>query len=267
MWIVFTDLDGTLLDFENYSYEPALDAIRWLQREQIPIIIITSKTYEEVKKIWTELNIADPFVVENGACVFIKVGYRGWKLDWPERDDFKFKILGCRVDELRRMKEELMKRYKLIFLSDMDTIDIVKLTGLSLEDAKRAKKREFSEPFLLLNGTEDEIEEFVRSRGYKLIRGRRFHHLMCDVDKGYAVRLLKELYLAYEDGTLKTIGIGDSFNDIPIFENVDYPVLLGVDKGRFADIKLPGLIRLNEPGPQGWKNGIFKILKFRNSKI
>ncbi|RLG21689.1 hypothetical protein DRN72_03465 [Methanosarcinales archaeon] len=42
-WVVFTDLDGTLLDSE-YSFEEALDTLRWLEDNHIPVVFCSSKT-------------------------------------------------------------------------------------------------------------------------------------------------------------------------------------------------------------------------------
>ncbi|MCG8099497.1 MAG: mannosyl-3-phosphoglycerate phosphatase, partial [Candidatus Thiodiazotropha taylori] len=35
-WLVFTDLDGTLLDHHSYDFSPALPALRLLKENQIP---------------------------------------------------------------------------------------------------------------------------------------------------------------------------------------------------------------------------------------
>ena len=50
-YLIFTDLDGTLLDHFSYSHAPADQLIPVLQHAGIPIIINTSKTFAEVT-IW-----------------------------------------------------------------------------------------------------------------------------------------------------------------------------------------------------------------------
>ncbi|MDP2876998.1 MAG: HAD-IIB family hydrolase, partial [Holophaga sp.] len=64
--ILFTDLDGTLLDESTYAFEPALPAIRALQERGIPIVFCTSKTFAETVALQEVLGITDPFIVENG---------------------------------------------------------------------------------------------------------------------------------------------------------------------------------------------------------
>ena len=44
--LVFTDLDGTLLDHDTYSFEAALPCINLLKNNDIPIIINKYYYYE-----------------------------------------------------------------------------------------------------------------------------------------------------------------------------------------------------------------------------
>ena len=48
--LVFTDLDGTLLDHHDYSYDAALPTLRRLKKANIPLIFNTSKTAAEVEE-------------------------------------------------------------------------------------------------------------------------------------------------------------------------------------------------------------------------
>jgi len=46
--IIFTDLDGTLLDYSNYSFEPVLPALQLLKEKDINLIICSRKTRKEI---------------------------------------------------------------------------------------------------------------------------------------------------------------------------------------------------------------------------
>ena len=50
-FLIFTDLDGTLLDHHDYSFSAASTALDLVQERKIPLIIATSKTFCEVKKL------------------------------------------------------------------------------------------------------------------------------------------------------------------------------------------------------------------------
>ena len=45
--VIFTDLDGTLLDHENYSFRMALPALDLLRRRGVPVVPVSSKTAPE----------------------------------------------------------------------------------------------------------------------------------------------------------------------------------------------------------------------------
>ena len=45
--VLFTDLDGTLLDLFDYSYDAALPALEFLKKRKIPVIVCTAKTLAE----------------------------------------------------------------------------------------------------------------------------------------------------------------------------------------------------------------------------
>ena len=68
LWVV-SDVDGTLMD-HSYDLTPAKETIKKLQKISIPVILCTSKTASEVKVIRKELNLTDPYIVENGAAIY-----------------------------------------------------------------------------------------------------------------------------------------------------------------------------------------------------
>ncbi len=47
--VIFTDLDGTLLDRDTYSFEPALPALRLIRQKDIPLVLSSSKTRAEIE--------------------------------------------------------------------------------------------------------------------------------------------------------------------------------------------------------------------------
>ena len=68
IWVV-SDVDGTLMD-HSYDLTPAKETINTLQKLSIPVILCTSKTASEVRVIRNELNLTDPYIVENGAAIY-----------------------------------------------------------------------------------------------------------------------------------------------------------------------------------------------------
>ena len=137
-YLIFSDLDGTLLDHENYSFEKALPMLNYIKENQIPLILVTSKTKDEVVKLQKKLDIKAPFICENGAGIFI-----------PDGGDFEVIAMGKLYDDVVEKFNEYSKDFNIKGFSQFSTEEVCELTGLSLEKAKEAKARYFTEPFVL----------------------------------------------------------------------------------------------------------------------
>ena len=124
-------------------------------------------------------------------------------------------------------------------LNDISLEELISLTGLAPDKVKKAKIRLCSEP-LIWEGTNEHFQEFVillKAKGLKLLKGGRFYHLMGSTDKGNAVRQLLDLYKKKFPGNqFKTIGIGDSPNDIEMIKEVNFPILVQRPDGSYIDI-------------------------------
>ena len=73
--IIFTDLDGTLLDHHTYRFDAAVEALTELKFRSIPVILNTSKTAEESITLSIELDICHPVIVENGGAIVLPANY------------------------------------------------------------------------------------------------------------------------------------------------------------------------------------------------
>jgi mannosyl-3-phosphoglycerate phosphatase len=82
---------------------------------------------------------------------------------------------------------------------------------------------------------------------------------MGENDKGKSVKLLKELF-EKEYVSIKTIGIGNAYNDLPLLKEVDYPVLVKNEDSSYDErINLPNLIKAEGIGPEGWNEAILEL--------
>jgi len=72
MLLIFSDLDATLLDHNTYSFQEALPALQLIRKRKIPLILSSSKTYNEMMVIRKELNNHDPFIYENGSGIYFE---------------------------------------------------------------------------------------------------------------------------------------------------------------------------------------------------
>ncbi len=266
--LVFTDLDGTLLDAETYSAGKAAAALLFLAEKNIPVIPCTSKTAEEVKEICAGLQLTGPFIVENGSAIF-----------WPENffpgsdepgqteEGWRVTALGKPYKTLLVFFEELRRRspVHLIGFHQADMAAIREWTGLSEHQAALAKKRRFSEPFLAPSGEPlpKALFEYAAQEGYRIVQGNRFYHLLSNTDKGRAVRAVAERFRQNGFPKLQTMGIGDSPNDFTMLQAVDIPVLVKKTDGSYAAgaETIPNLWRSKGIGPKGWQESIFHFIQ------
>lgn len=259
--IVFTDLDGTLLDFDTYSFHDALPTIAVLKSLEIPIIPNTSKTLYETVEIMSKLRLKNPFVVENGGGIFIPKDYPLRIKNGENFNDYILIKLGKDYKILRGFFEGFKKEFNLIGFGDMDDEEIMKLTGLEVEKVKLMRKRMFSEPFV---GDIENIRKFSEiciKNGYKILKGGRFYHLVWgEQDKGRAVKILINLYKDTFKDDLRSIGLGDSENDEDMLKAVDIPIIIPNPKFGYANINVENAIRVKCMGSKGWAEGIKRVL-------
>ncbi len=270
-YIIYTDMDGTLID-EKYSYEAAKETIEELIKREIPIVFCTSKTRKEIDVYRSQLRIKDPFISENGGAIFIESNYfefdYSYDYELPSEDNHKIKVieLGTKYEELRRklkeVEEESEGRFKIIGFGDMSAGEVAMDSGLSLREAELSKMREYDEAFKVIAGEKERIFEKIEEKGLHFTIGGRYCHILGDNDKGKAVKILNALYKKkYVE--IKTIGLGDSLNDLPMLRSVDIPVLVAKPDGRHEYIEGEMNIKIRKEkgiGPIGWKNAIGDII-------
>lgn len=261
--VIFTDLDGSLLDHHTYSYEAALPLVEKLTAAAIPLVFCSSKTRAEQEVYRKKLGITSPFITENGGAIFIRQGYFPFPFDHQRViDGYQVIELAMPYTEIRRKLETIRieSRLELKGYGDMDDAEVARLTGLDAASARLARQREYQET-LNLTGSEEQVQSVlsrIEQAGLNWSRGGRFYGVMAGSDKGKAVRIVTRLFKR-KLGHIKTIGIGDSHNDVPMLAEVDTPVLVQKPGGHWEEIELPGLYRADGIGPRGWVKAIAEL--------
>jgi mannosyl-3-phosphoglycerate phosphatase len=259
--LVFTDLDGTLIDHDTYSWKGASGAVKKLKGLGIPIILCTSKTRAEIEVYRKKIGLNAPFVSENGGGIFIPKGYFDFAFDYDKVvDDYKVIELGTHYDMIRGVLKDLKDFGMIIGFGDMTVNEVMKNTGLPKDEAKLAKEREYDEAFIF-EGDESGLKNAIEQLGFNWTKGGRFWHIMGENDKGEAVRILKELF-EEKLGKVRTVGLGDSLNDLPMLKGVDVPIIVQKPNNSYDPrVKVSGLRKAKKPGPEGWNEEILELLK------
>lgn len=258
--LVFTDLDGTLLDHNTYSFDAAKDALNQLRNAHVPLVLCSSKTRSEIEVWRKKLGNRDPFICENGGGIFFSDAFSSTCKDCRKKNGYPVMELGIPYPDLLTTFKTLKKRFrgKIRGFSEMTVDELAGLTGLSHDEATLAKDREYTEPFLF-HGNEKELENAVQDLKLNLTRGGRFFCLMGDNDKGRAIRIVTRMYRESKP-YLTTVAIGDSHNDLPMLKEVDVPVLVQGPGGLYErETDIPNLLRAPGVGPVGWNAALLKI--------
>jgi mannosyl-3-phosphoglycerate phosphatase len=239
-----------------------------LQGEGIPIVFCTSKTFAESVHLQEAMGIRAPLIVENGGAIYFRPGQLDpTGLDIQTIGDWQRISLGVPYGALLALLAAIEKLtgIEIGHFSSMSPDEIARECGLTLEAAERAKAREFDEPFRILSGHPEDLDQVTRmveGVGLAICRGGRYHHLSGRADKGRAVQQVCG-FLAQPHGPIHSMGIGDSPNDLPMLQAVEIPVVVMRPEGVYHPQLLrgvPGAIRATGVGPIGWNAAVLELL-------
>ena len=267
MLVIFTDLDGTLLDHATYAWRDAGEALSRCRDLRVPVVLVSSKTRAEMEALRVDLDLSWPFVSENGGGVFFPEACP--MAPPPEARPIEgghMMPLGIPYERIVRALRVLREEtgWGLRGFSDMGLEEICLRTGLQPDKARLASRREYDEPFVWEGGEPIDVPALVREaekQGVRVTRGGRFFHLFGSCDKGEAVLRLAD-WFRKEHPVLWTAGLGDSLNDVPMLRHVDRPVLVQSAQS-FADgiEEIPRLHITEERGPAGWNRAVLNLLE------
>ncbi|MEC7605344.1 MAG: HAD-IIB family hydrolase [Pseudomonadota bacterium] len=254
-FLVFTDLDGSLMEHESYSIEAAKPALVELARRGVTPIFASSKTAVEILAVQRASGITAPFICENGAAVYDSSGQIQTAFGLP------------RTNWLHAV-HQLRKRLSLRFtgFSDWPAEKIAELTGLSRTDAEKAQRREFTEP-MLWQDTQANFQLFqseIQRLSLTTLEGGRFLSIQSQFGKGKAMK-----WLQARQGHPRPflIALGDSPNDLSLLAAADVAVVIKSGKSDHLHPQGPAtVIRTSIAGPAGWNDGIKQILNLLDSQ-
>lgn len=268
--LVFTDLDGTLLDHDTYEFEQAMPAIERLKDEGVPLIFNSSKAFAEMQELMAAIGLGpSPTIAENGAGVFLpKAQFERSSAGWLDRGDYWL----VTQSESRQHWLDLIHAFPRDELS-IQTFDalgaqgVAELTGLSVPAARLACQREFSEP-TSLQGSAQAIAafvDFIKSHGGQVQQGGRFNTVSGDCDKGRSMRWLADVIAQTEGCQVNTLALGDAPNDLSMLNTADTAVWIrSAHRSIPAAVSNGGFVVTTRPGPQAWCDAVINWLMADN---
>ncbi len=256
--IIFTDLDGSLLDKDTFEFNEIEDYFRELISKGIKIIPNSSKTEAELLDFNEQNNLDLSFITENGSSIH---GLNKIHQNLPDKI-----IISRTIDEIRNIYEENISldfKNKITHILELEREKQQKILGLPLDKIKLAIKRDHSIP-IKFNGTEIEKNEFIKimkNSGLTIQTGGRIMNVCDNVNKSKAMSRALQLIRKQLDDEIITIGVGDNENDIEMIKQTDYPCLVKNENFDSSLINIDNLIKSDEPSPKGWSDVIKTALQ------
>jgi len=267
--VVFTDIDGTLIDLISGKYGESDKLIYTLRENNVPIVLCSAKTFAEQNKIRDDLGLMDPFIVENGGAIIIPKNYFDFQFDIEqnrikEEQGYIIIELGESTREIRTKLAEIKKKLKIEFkgVADVSIEELSRLATMPIDYAKRMSEREYGETILQIK--KSDIPTFTTSiekMGIKVIHGGRFFDVIMGTDKGKAVSILINLFRKKYRNQIKFFGVGDSANDASMLKLMDVPMVVQKPDSSWSELEIKNVIRLKGIGPEGWKSAFDKIME------
>ena len=254
--LIFTDLDGSILHRDTFNFDIIKEYILSLLSKGIYIIPNSSKTEIEIAKFNKELGSDLPFIAENGSVIH---GLNLLNTNFPNKI-----ILSREKEELHKIFSNKVPKElkdKCIQISKMNKKEQEKIFGQKDDNLKNALDRKYTLPFLFMGNKNEKnkLLKILSSSSLTLQEGGRVLNLCDNINKVKSMnRVIKILKKTEEK--IKSIAVGDNYNDLDMLKNCDIPCLVFNDKFKLDQINIDNLIFSNKPSPEGWADVIKKAL-------
>ena len=272
--LIFTALEGALVDPRTDSFAGAEEALSELDRRKIAFVLLTSRTREQIEPLRRKLGHNHPFVTENGGGIFFPDGYFSLRIPGAVRTARYLSIAqGRPYAEVCEALDDIAEECAVgvAGFHHMSLREIADNTGLRPRNAELARAREFDEPFYFTSADDKAIARFVetaRERGFDTRRGPTFWHLSARCDAARAVHSLAQLFREATHIKLRLVGIGGGEEDLAWLRAVDLAILLPDSREAAKPSENlqenPGRTRTivmgDAPGPAGWNKAILNII-------
>ncbi|ATP39989.1 HAD family hydrolase [Solibacillus sp. R5-41] len=274
MSFIATDLDGTLLNDQNEISDENIKAIQYAQDRGFEVVISTGRAYFDVQEICKKAGIA-PFVIgTNGATIHSKNGECISSititkervesiLQWLDERNYYYEVFTNKaIYTLKKGREQFHNEIRRLLNADLDS---------NLKELVEIAERQFDqfgyvlvENFHEILKNEEEFHNIVACSFDKKKLEEAWNHfenfdeLMVVSSADHNIEItskraskgmaLEKLAFLINGSLDQAMAIGDSNNDLSMFEKVGYSVAMGNAKATIKAVCTTTTLKSNENG-------------------
>lgn len=251
--IIFSDLDGCLLNKHDYQWRDAKQCLLQLRDRGVPLVLSSSKTVAEIEAIAAEIPcVNSPFISENGGAIC-------WR-SLATAGDPEIQCAGVPRSEILDLLSQLKSQFQFRSFRDLGLSGVMESTSLDADKAAAAMKRQSTEPLLWDDSADQrtEFEQILQQHELTLTKGGRFWHVAGKISKGDALQKVVERYHA--PGAV-VAAIGDSQIDQSMLDAANVPIGIRVNGILSVNVPCPPGIVPQSEGARGWAEAVTELLR------
>jgi mannosyl-3-phosphoglycerate phosphatase family protein len=270
--VIFTAIEGTLLDPASHRWSAAEEALVEIERRHVPLVLVSGRTRAQLEPLRAKIAHSHPFITENGGGLFIPDGYFSMRLEGAIRIGRYFcvrfaKDYAAATTALEEIAAET--EANVVGFSQMSPREIAGNTGDSLREAELAHQRDFSERFFFVGDADKAAERFVeaaKKRGWQAGPAdpkQPFWELSSINGPARAIRHLMGLYRTSLHRRLRSFGIGSAAEHLSLLAAVEHPIILPRHGQEFDSALVSGVANATKgatAGPAGWNEAVLELI-------
>lgn len=211
-----------------------------------------------MEEINATIGIDEPFIVENGSAIILPKHHDS---DYFRNCTSDTLEIGARVNDFKKKLETTLDVEGITYstFDEMSPEEISSDCGLTLAQSKLAKKREYTVTLKVDKTEEGRARRAIKQLGLNCSSGGRYLTVGQGGSKGAAVSKLNDMYS--QTGDITSYAFGDGENDLSMFSEVDYPILVQKTPGVWIETNIINVRKIPFAGPTGFVRGVEDIIK------
>lgn len=238
-----------------------------IKEAEIPILLYSKRTYEEMIWLCGELAIHHPFIVENGGALYVPNNYYKLDLkDFASAKEHQLMTFGATLSTIENITYKLSKITGVNLENDIQSpLDLADYWDIDLVDAERIMQRGFSQMIIKtkeISELTDMFKHLITQQGLQII----------DTPKAYFIGKFSTIepidywikYLKAQYDDLQVFIMSNVAEDKPILELGDEAFLLKNNE-EWPAVMLENLNLINGSVATGIKQVVQSVMKLHQS--